>query len=114
VVRGTLRESSDRDALARALDRQTLPPDVTSAVRTLADGGLTHEQAWLLLVAWLAVRFGTRELPGAAAQAAIDSLLAGLSRQSLENGMEALALRLGPATLDGWSAQDADEAMNIA
>ena len=114
VVRGALHHPSDLDALARALDRQALPPDVTRTVLGLVDCGLTHEQAWLLLVAWLVVRFGTRELPGAAAQAAIDSLRAGPSPQSPERGMQSLAHPLGPATLDGWSAQDADEAMNMA
>lgn len=102
TVRSRLIAPSEFDVVVRTLDRTTPPDGVADVLRALAALGLSRSEAWLLIVAWLAVRFGDQALPGRDAMRAIDALLAALPAVSRDDGMRIVAARMGTATLEAW------------
>jgi len=102
TVRSRLIAPSEFDAVVRTLDRATPPEGVADALRALARLGLSRGEAWLLIVAWLAARFGDHALPGPDAMRAIDALVAALPAAARDDGMQIVGARMGTVTLEAW------------
>jgi Ca-activated chloride channel family protein len=102
TLRSRLVAPSEFQMVVRTLDRAALPDDVADALRALAALGLSRDEAWLLIVAWLASRVGDAALPGPDAMRAIDALLAALPAAARDEGLRIVAARMGTATLEAW------------
>jgi len=99
TVRSGLRSPEGLDALLRRLEQASLPDELAGALREIEAGGASREEAWLLVLDWLARHFGDAALPGEAATRAIGARLAAVPRSRREAGAAIAARRLGAVAL---------------
>ena len=102
TVRSRLIAPSEFDTLVRMLERATPPEGVADALRALGPLGLSRSEAWLLIVGWLAARFGDQALPGPDAMRALDVLAAAVPAAARDAGMRIVAAHMGTVTLEAW------------
>jgi Ca-activated chloride channel family protein len=90
------------EALLRRLERAPLPSGVREALREIEAQGASREEAWLIVLGWLARHFGDDGLPGDEALRALDAGLAGMPMARREVGEQVLVRRFAGATLEAW------------
>ena len=102
TVRSGLGTQGGLDALLQRLERTSPPDGVLEALREIEALGASRDEAWLIVLSWLARHVGDAALPGDAALRAIDARLASVPGARREAGGRVVARRLGRATLEAW------------
>jgi hypothetical protein len=101
-VRAAWAAHDDLGALLRRLEEAPLPDGVREALREIEAQGAPREEAWLLVLGWLARHFGDATLPGEAAVHALDAAVGAMTTVRREAAERVLARRFAGATLEAW------------